>query len=47
LKHLEKDGKMSQDEEKLWADEVQSLTDKTISEIDEALALKEKEIMQV
>ena len=47
LKHMEKDGNMSQDEEKLWADEIQSLTDKTISEIDESLALKEKEIMQV
>lgn len=47
LKHLEKDGGMSQDEEKLWSEEVQSLTDQAIKEIDDALATKEKEIMQV
>ena len=47
LKKLEKEGHMSQDEEKLWSDEVQELTDKTISTIDESLAVKEKEIMQV
>ncbi len=47
LKHLEKDGHMSQDEEKLWSEEVQDLTDKTIGMIDESLSVKEKEIMQV
>jgi len=47
LKRLEKDGNMSQDEEKLWSEEVQSLTDSTIKEIDDSLATKEKEIMQV
>ncbi len=47
LKHLEKDSHMSQDEEKLWSEEVQKLTNDTISVIDEALSLKEQEIMQV
>ena len=44
---LEKDGKMSKDDHKIWSDEVQSLTDKFIAEIDAALAHKESEIMQV
>ncbi|NIJ42708.1 ribosome recycling factor [Parvibaculum indicum] len=47
LKKLEKDGKMSKDDHKIWSDEVQSLTDKFIAEIDAALAHKESEIMQV
>ena len=47
LKRLEKDGHLSKDEHKVWADEVQSLTDKTIAEVDAALASKEAEIMQV
>lgn len=47
LKRLEKDSDMSKDESKLWSDEVQSLTDKTISGIDTALSEKEMEIMQV
>ena len=44
---MEKDGDLSQDDHHLWADEVQSLTDAAVSEIDDALATKEKEIMQV
>ncbi|PLX39987.1 MAG: ribosome recycling factor [Hyphomicrobiales bacterium] len=47
LKHLEKDAHMSEDEHKAWADEVQELTNKIITEIDEMLATKDKEIMQV
>jgi ribosome recycling factor len=47
LKKLEKDGELSQDEHKMYADEIQQLTDKTIKQIDEALAQKEEEIMQV
>ena len=47
LKKMEKDGDLSQDDHHLWADEVQSLTDAAVSEIDDALATKEKEIMQV
>tara|TARA_R110000787_G_scaffold111244_7_gene220147 strand:- start:40 stop:597 length:558 start_codon:yes stop_codon:yes gene_type:complete len=47
LKKLEKDGEISQDEQRAWADEIQSLTDKTIKKIDEAVAAKEVEILQV
>ena len=47
LKRMEKGGDISQDEHKPWADEVQSMTDAHIKKIDEALAAKEKEIMQV
>lgn len=47
LKKAEKEGLISQDEHKKLAEKVQKLTDKTIADIDAALALKEKEIMQV
>ena len=46
IKKAKSDG-MPEDEQKLYADEVQSLTDKKIAEVDSALAGKEKEIMQV
>ena len=38
---------MSEDDQKLWADEIQSLTDKFIAAIDKALDGKQAEIMQV
>ncbi len=47
LKKLEKDHKMSQDEHKRMDSEVQKATDQAITEIDHALAAKEKEIMTV
>ncbi len=47
LKKLEKDGKISQDEHRHRSDEIQKLTDQHIGQIDESLAQKEKEIMQV
>ena len=47
LKKAEKDGKISQDEHRRSRDEVQKLTDEHVKQIDEALAHKEKEIMQV
>ncbi len=47
LKKLEKDGKISQDEHRTRTDDVQKLTDDHIKKVDEALALKEKEILQV
>lgn len=47
LKRMEKDHELSEDEHHLWHDEVQDLTDKHISEIDETLAHKEEEILQV
>ena len=47
LKRMEKDGELSQDEHKLWHDEIQSFTDEHIKTIDETYAAKEKEILQV
>ena len=47
LKKLEKDGKVSQDDHDRSAEDVQKATDHAISEIDQALATKEKEIMTV
>lgn len=46
LKKAEKDG-MSQDEHKMWAEEVQEMTDRNIKDIDDLMHSKEKEIMQV
>jgi ribosome recycling factor len=47
LKKAEKDGDISQDDLRVQSDQVQKLTDETISAIDSALAEKEAEIMQV
>ena len=47
LKKLEKDGAISEDDEKRQATEVQKVTDQHIADIDGVLASKEKEIMQV
>jgi ribosome recycling factor len=47
LKRQEKAGDMGQDEQHTHGNEVQELTDAIIKEIDEALAAKEAEIMQV
>jgi ribosome recycling factor len=47
LKKMEKDGKISQDDHDRMTTEVQKATDKTIAEVDQALATKEKEIMTV
>ncbi|SDE26439.1 ribosome recycling factor [Paracoccus isoporae] len=38
---------MSEDDQKLWEDEVQTLTDRMIGKVDEALEAKQAEIMQV
>lgn len=47
LKKLEKDGDLSEDDAKMWHDEIQRLTDESIKKIDEMLAQKTKEILQV
>jgi ribosome recycling factor len=47
LKRMEKDGDMGKDEHHSLSTKVQELTDKMIKEIDESLAAKEAEIMQV
>lgn len=38
---------MGEDDQKMWADEVQDLTDKSIAAVDRALEFKQAEIMQV
>lgn len=47
LKRLEKDGEISQDEHRARGDDIQRLTDNHIKAIDELLAQKEQEILQV
>jgi ribosome recycling factor len=47
LKRLEKDGDISQDEHKHFADEVQKLTDRHIEAVNQLLAQKEQDILQV
>jgi ribosome recycling factor len=47
LKQMERDGEISQDEQKLQSEEIQKLTDAQISKIDATLSSKETEIMQV
>ncbi len=45
LKKLEKDGEISKDEHKKREEAIQKLTDEFIKKIDEALAIKDKEIL--
>jgi ribosome recycling factor len=47
LKQMERDGEISQDEQKLQSEDIQKLTDAQISKIDATLESKETEIMQV
>jgi ribosome recycling factor len=47
LRKAQKDGVISQDEEKRMEAEVQKITDEAIKRVDEALKTKEQEIMQV
>jgi ribosome recycling factor len=47
IKDLLKEKKISQDEERRGQDDIQKLTDKNVAEIDQVLAEKEKELMQV
>jgi ribosome recycling factor len=46
-KKEEKDGKVSQDDHRIFTEKVQKLTDETIAEIDKQVAAKEAEILQV
>lgn len=47
LKHMEKEGKLSQDDQHIWGDEIQSITDEHIAKIDDTLTAKQQDIMQV
>ena len=46
LKRAKADG-MGEDDEKLWHDEIQELTNATIRKVDTALVTKQEEIMQI
>ena len=47
LKKMKKDGVLGEDEERRQEEQVQKATDQSIAEVDQILAAKEKEIMQV
>lgn len=47
IKKMQKDGNISEDEQRKFESEVQKITDSSIKDMDEALANKEKDIMQV
>ncbi|SFR03814.1 ribosome recycling factor [Poseidonocella sedimentorum] len=47
IKRAKADGAVSEDDQKLWEDEVQELTNSYIAQIDKALETKQDEIMQV
>ena len=47
IKNMEKDGDISQDEQKMLGEDIQKLTDEAVKNIDEVTASKEAEIMQV
>lgn len=47
LKRMEKDSEISKDEHHGWAEKIQKMTDDHIKGIDEALAQKDEEILQV
>ncbi|MGY8986086.1 MAG: ribosome recycling factor [Sphingomonadales bacterium] len=47
IKKAEKSNDMSQDEQKMWSEEIQEATNKHITTVDDILSLKEHEIMQI
>ena len=47
IKKAKADGHMSEDDQKIWEDEVQEMTDSYIKKVDELLETKQTEIMQV
>jgi ribosome recycling factor len=47
LKKMEKDGQISEDDHTRMSGEVQKATDQVVSEVDQTVAVKEKEIMTV
>ena len=47
LKKAKNAGGMSEDDQTIWHDEIQELTDKHVALVDKALETKQEEIMQV
>jgi ribosome recycling factor len=46
LKKAKADG-MGEDDQKIWSDEIQDLTDATIAKVDASLETKQEEILQI
>ena len=47
MDQVKKSDELSEDDQKIWSDEIQELTNKSIKKIDEVLEVKQAEIMQV
>ncbi|MDB2337061.1 ribosome recycling factor [Amylibacter sp.] len=47
MDQVKKSDELSEDDQKIWSDEIQELTNKSIKKIDEVLETKQTEIMQV
>ena len=47
LKRMEKDSELSKDDQHFWATEIQEMTDRYVETIDEIVAAKQHDIMQV
>ena len=47
MDQVKKSDDLSEDDQKIWSDEIQELTNKSIKKIDEVLEQKQEEIMQV
>jgi len=47
MDQVKKSDELSEDDQKIWSDEIQELTNKSIKKIDEVLETKQVEIMQV
>lgn len=47
LKKMEKDGDMSEDDHRIWSDEVQTLTDGHVEKMNKLLQSKEEDILKV
>jgi ribosome recycling factor len=47
MDQVKKSDDLSEDDQKIWSDEIQELTNKSIKKIDEVLEQKQSEIMQV
>ena len=47
MDQVKKSDNLSEDDQKIWSDEIQELTNKSIKKIDEVLEQKQSEIMQV
>ncbi len=47
LKRLEKEGELSEDDHRLWGDDIETTTNEHVKKIDDMLNTKQQEIMQV